>query len=92
MEKLRQLFTEWYFRHGWTFEYDFNLGVKPAWNCPFYVKPLLVLFSPSVYFMCDSADFARGFEEGYAEAFAELSKMRKEEDYEYPHERSGYSR
>lgn len=69
MEKLRQRFTEWYFRHGWTFEY--TLGGKPTWNCPFYVKPLLVLFSPSVYFMRVSSGFARGFEEAFAEALAE---------------------
>lgn len=77
MEKLRQLFTEWYFRHGWTFEY--TLGGKPTWSCPACVRPLLVLFSPSIYFMRVSADFARGFEDGFAEALAEMNEMERGE-------------
>lgn len=56
-------FTKWYIRRGYTFDYDSSdipvigdeyiktpCGIpKAIWNCPFWVKPLLVFFSPSTY-------------------------------------------
>lgn len=81
MRKLREKFTKWYFRKGYTFGYDFNgietIGgddVFPAmpksmpraiWNCPWYIKPFLFLFSPSVYQMEWSNEYiVKGFMEG----------------------------
>lgn len=54
MNKLRRKFTEWYVQRGYTFIYirkgDCLMDLDGIWVCPFWVKPLLVLFSPSVYF------------------------------------------
>ncbi len=63
--KLKKRFTKWYVKKGYTFGYDFSecemVGgddifppmpkTAPAavWNCPWWVKPFLFLFSPSVY-------------------------------------------
>ena len=41
--KHRKKFTEWYRKMG----YAFN-GIE--FRCPWYVKPFLFLFSPSIYF------------------------------------------
>lgn len=81
MRKLREKFTKWYFRKGYTFGCDFNgietIGgddVLPAmpksmpravWNCPWYVKPFLFLFSPSVYCMEIATNYIyKGFMDG----------------------------
>lgn len=59
----RTKFTKWYVRKGYKFGYDFTgipiysdgfmktpVGVpKAIWSCPWWVKPFLFLFSPSVY-------------------------------------------
>ena len=60
---IKRRFTKWYVNKGYKFGYDFTdvpvyddgiikipTGVpKAVWNCPWWVKPLLFLFSPSVY-------------------------------------------
>lgn len=61
--KPQSRFTRWYIRKGYTFGYGFT-GVsvmgdeyiitpcvipKAIWRCPFWVRPLLALFSPSIY-------------------------------------------
>lgn len=60
MNKLKHRFTKWYIRKGYTFGYDFTdvpvMGdeyiktpcriPKAIWRCPFWVRPLLSLFSP----------------------------------------------
>lgn len=65
MNKIRRKFTLWYIKKGYTFGYDFTdvpiyddgifktpCGVpKAIWNCPRWIKPFLVFFSPSVYEM-----------------------------------------
>ena len=63
MNKLKHRFTQWYIRKGYTFGYDYT-GVpaiddeyikhpskipKAIWRCPFLVRPLLAMFSPSIY-------------------------------------------
>lgn len=64
MKTLSRLFTLWYIKRGYTFGYDFTdtfvytdgvlkspLGLpKSVFRCPFWVKPLLIFFSPSVYY------------------------------------------
>lgn len=61
--KISARFTRWYIKRGYTFWYDFEncsiysdgifntpLGTPNAvFNCPWWVKPLLIFFSPSVY-------------------------------------------
>ena len=61
--KLGGPFTRWYVKRGYTFDYEFEAGAvhtdgtfstplklpKPVWNCPWWVRPLLIFFSPSVY-------------------------------------------
>ena len=80
IEKIRERFTKWYIKHGYTFGYDFTdvpmyddgvlrIPLYPpegVFNCPFWIKPLLIFFSPSVYFhevyvrvMCE--EFWKGF-------------------------------
>ena len=57
---MRKRFTKWYFKRGYRFGYNFgpknyfsddlvDTGVA-VWDCPWWVKPLLIFFSPSVYF------------------------------------------
>lgn len=59
----RRKFTLWYIHRGYTFRYDFsNTKVygeypfyipeeipKSVFNCPWWVKPFLIFFSPSIY-------------------------------------------
>lgn len=55
MNWLKIRFTKWYIKRGYTFWYDFvrtnenETRMKARYNSPLWVKPLLILFSPSVY-------------------------------------------
>lgn len=63
MNKLKARFTKWYIKRGYSFGYDFAdtriyydgflatpLDMpKAIFTCPWWVKPLLIFFSPSVY-------------------------------------------
>ena len=76
---IKKRFTKWYVRKGYKFGYDFiNVPVyddgfmktpagvpKAVWHCPWWVKPLLIFFSPSVYFIEAYSKLAvDGFMEG----------------------------
>lgn len=55
MNKLREKFTKWYVRKGYTMDWaccDFGDGIANfIFTCPFLVKPLAYfLFSPCVYY------------------------------------------
>lgn len=59
MQDLKERFTIWYINRGYLFGYalhhiDFDEPIYPEpmaiFDCPWYVKPLLCFFSPSVYF------------------------------------------
>ena len=41
---IKKRFTIWYVRRGYTFD-----CTDSVFECPFWVKPLLIFFSPSVY-------------------------------------------
>ena len=41
---IKKRFTIWYVRRGYTFD-----CTDSVFDCPFWVKPLLIFFSPSVY-------------------------------------------
>lgn len=48
MKNLNRRFTKWYVKRGYVFGYT---GIiEPFYICPWYVRPLLIFFSPSVYF------------------------------------------
>jgi len=49
--KLQIRFTYWYIRKGYKFTY-FIIG-HTAWDCPFWVRPLLVFFDPWIYITKD---------------------------------------
>ena len=75
---IKKRFTKWYVKKGYKFGYDFTdvpvyddgfmktpAGVpKSVWHCPWWVKPLLIFFSPSVYFMSYGNMFMDGFLDG----------------------------
>lgn len=73
MTNLRKRFTLWYIRRGYTFRTEEGDGV---WDCPWWVRPMLFLFSPSVYFKeCDLVrKFVQGITSGLAGVDAELNK------------------
>lgn len=51
MTKIGHKFTEWYVKRGYTFTYNKPPCMTEAtYNCPWWVKPWLIFFSPSVYF------------------------------------------
>lgn len=66
---MRERFTRWYYKQGYTFGVENDL--KPRFKCPWYIRPLLFLFSPSVYFRClgEYASYwiKKGIEKGYHE-------------------------
>lgn len=63
--KLREKFTKWYVKKGWTFGYDGILPLNAVWHCPWYIKPLLFLFSPSIYDIEITTNYiCKGFMEG----------------------------
>ena len=63
--KIRKRFTKWYIKMGYTFGYD-SYG-DAYWNCPWYIKPLLFLFSPSCY--CINENIGKAMLEGFLEGF-----------------------
>ena len=65
MKKLKKRFTLWYIRRGYTFRTVEGEGV---WDCPWWVRPMLFLFSPSVYFT--ECDFVRKIVQGIMSGFA----------------------
>lgn len=42
-------FTYWYIKKGYIFGYDEYMN--PFWKCPWWVRPFLIFFSPSIYFV-----------------------------------------
>lgn len=65
VKNINKRFTKWYVKRGYTFGYDFSgvpvvkygpfrapLGVPDSqFTCSWWVKPLLIFFSPSVYYV-----------------------------------------
>lgn len=60
LNKIRRAFTKWYIKRGWTsgwhFIYDEEgehpthpIDAKRYFVCPWWVRPLLIFFSPCVY-------------------------------------------
>ena len=72
--KLRRRFTLWYIRRGYGFGYDTSSGKpKALFNCPIWVRPLLFLFSPSIYgYHCYGKMLVEGFLEGVSKGEKEI--------------------
>ena len=103
---IKRRFTKWYVKKGYKFGYDFHncemIGgddvfppmpvtqPKAVWLCPWWVKPLLIFFSPSVYTMETlRRQFYDGFMEGVKKGMEarenmpeEFRKLFKEDLYE----------
>lgn len=50
---MAERFTRWYVKRGWSFDGD-------GFDCPWYIKPLLFLFSPSIYVHAVMTKFSEG--------------------------------
>lgn len=87
MKTISRSFTIWYIKQGYTFGYDFTgvlirtdgifkspLGVpKSIFGCPFWVKPFLIFFSPSVYYAeTVGRAVSEGFEIGLRSNFTSM--------------------
>lgn len=66
LTKIRRAFTKWYIKRGYRFGYDIGSNaIKAYWICPFWVKPLRIFFSPSIYFASYmSENIAKWVQEG----------------------------
>lgn len=58
MKRLREKFTRWYVKKGYTFNGGFT---EIIFCCPWWVKPFVFLFSPSVYYAAWSEQFMKWF-------------------------------
>lgn len=82
-QKFKRKFTKWYVKRGYGFGYNVdsvyidseNMFSYPTraydavFTCPWWVKPLLIFFSPSVYFMeAYGRIVAESFEQGMKSA------------------------
>lgn len=48
--KIKNDFTRWYVRQGYTYYSSMSdSDQETKWCCPWWVRPLLIFFSPSVY-------------------------------------------
>lgn len=70
---LKRKFTYWYIKKGYTFEYK---DYEAVFNCPWYVRPLLIFFSPSIYAMRKCGDiFCESFRKSLQEATKSMEIM-----------------
>ena len=86
MHKIRKAFTLWYIKRGYTFGYDISTTFvyrdddpvaiperipNAIWDCPWWVRPLLIFFSPSVY---QTETVGKALAEGFAAGLAKGMK------------------
>ncbi|WP_347256100.1 hypothetical protein [Anaerostipes sp. PC18] len=68
---IKRRFTKWYIKRGYSFGYEFGIseGICNArYYCPFWVKPFLILFSPSVYM---KEKFRQGLVSGFIKGISQ---------------------
>lgn len=83
MIDIKERFTKWYIRKGYRFYYKvnpikslytdddikfFDSDLEAKFLCPWYIRPLLIFFSPSVYMYHEygkviAENFMKGMEE-----------------------------
>ena len=91
-KSIKRRFTEWYVKQGYKFGYEFagvpvidedlfsilSQMMEPYWTCPFWVRPLLIFFSPSIYFMeITGKNFVKYFNKGLEEGIRQLKEVKK---------------
>ena len=76
INRIRKAFTKWYIKRGWTSGYHFiydeesehpthPVDAEIYFTCPWWARPLLIFFSPSVYtFETTGRALLDGFMEG----------------------------
>lgn len=76
MNKFKRSFTKWYVKNGYTFGYESTYPLRAYWVCPCWVRPLLFLFSPSVYALeAWAKPFVEGFTEGFERGVEQIDSM-----------------
>lgn len=75
---LKKRFTKWFVRKGYRFSYD-EQG-RTVFMCPIWVKPFLVLFSPSVYMHIVGIEAGRALQEGIKAGLAGGKEANHETD------------
>lgn len=82
MNKLRVRFTKWYVNRGYKFRSVILHGeIEGIWDCPFWVRPLLIFFSPSVYVIeVQGKNMAKWFENGIKEGIKNGWRMKESEE------------
>lgn len=94
MNKLRKIFTRWYVKRGYTFGYDFtDVAIfddgfmrtpvsmpRAVWDCPWWVRPLLIFWSPSTYYHIKGEVLSNGFIEGLQGVKLRANDLQKEID------------
>lgn len=88
ISNINERFTKWYIKRGYRFGYDFD-GVQVVeygplkipldipesqFTCPWWVKPLLIFFSPSVYCVETTG---RWFNEGFVRGLNDSLKEKE---------------
>lgn len=74
---INRKFTYWYIKKGYIFSYT-SETLEPHWECPWWVRPLLIFFSPSIYFMRKYGElFCESFRKGLREATKSLDEATK---------------
>lgn len=85
---IRRAFTKWYVDRGYTFRYEIPpLGTIEdcaIWDCPWWVRPLLIFFSPSTYFAYKVGNevveyFMRGLLHGEGRSIEDIEALIGEE-------------
>ena len=75
MVKLKECFTRWYYRKGYRMYYENcdygDLVASMSFECPWWIMPLLIFFSPSIYFIEYQKEIGRWYEEGIKQGMKE---------------------
>lgn len=79
MSKIKERFTRWYYRKGYRMHYKpcaYGDGVDSlVFDCPWWIKPLLIFFSPSVYYIEYGKTISDWFEEGFSQGLETKGKI-----------------
>lgn len=79
MKTLKRKFTTWYYKKGYRFGYDDpGKSFDTYFKCPRWVIPLLIFFSPSVYFHNLGMDMCKWFKEGFNSVKDKASDFKEE--------------
>lgn len=75
-QNINRKFTYWYIERGYKFGY--HPSGQAYWVCPWWVRPLLIFFSPSIYMYCKCGElFCDSFRRGIKEFTKSLNDATK---------------